>query len=629
MATAVGDLVVRLGGDSRGFDKMTRRAQGGLRRLGSAMRGIPMLGTMLTAGGAVAALAAMTGAAKVQEQAERKLAAVLKATGGAAGFSAKELKKYASELQGVTNYGDEATLNAMAMLATFKDIRGDTFKASTEVMLDMSTVLDQDLKSSAIQLGKALNDPIRGVTALSRVGVSFTEQQKEQIKALQESGDLMGAQSIILRELQSEFGGAARAMADPMVQLKNALGDIGEKIGEEVLPFARILAKDMTDALSNSASAATDANHGFSDFALGVFEAVNALDWLGQKLLAGQIAMSKLIRWNERVKQSWYGEDDTRTSFIENLTRSIRELEKEQTARAASPGWGDSLKKRYEQLQRELDALRNADRAPRDPGGGSAGADAVAATDDAVQSLLDKETTGKAVEGLLDRWQAAVNAFGKTSRQQSLEDLLFEAGPGDSGKIEALRKLDEQLTELEKRAEATKLIDRMLGGDPLAKVEQIRKQLDPFLQTPGAVGDRANQAMDAARQQYLKGIGLNTSKKLSPQEQLAEVSSKIDEAIARGLMTFDEGQRAMANAESAIGKQDDSSDVPRAGAMARGSADAFRAILASGDRGGKKPEQETAKNTRKIATAAADTADAAKELVRQNQNKQLVEIPQA
>ena len=178
---------------------------------------------------------AVTEAANVQEKAERKLQAVLKATGGAAEMSFNELKDYAGALQGVTTYGDEATIAAMSLLATFKEIKGDVFKATTKAALDMSTVMDQDLKSSMIQLGKALNDPVKGLTALSRVGVSFTEAQKEMIAQLVESGDIMSAQGVILQELESEFGGAAEAVRDTfggaVVALSNAWGDLLEEIG--------------------------------------------------------------------------------------------------------------------------------------------------------------------------------------------------------------------------------------------------------------------------------------------------------------------------------------------------------------------------------------------------------------
>ncbi|MBU4133358.1 MAG: phage tail length tape measure family protein [Proteobacteria bacterium] len=173
--------------------------------------------------------------ASVQEAAENKLEAVLKATGNAAGYNLEQLKAMASGLQDVTTVGDETTLAGMAILATFKEIKGEAFEGATKAAMDMSQVMDQDLKSSMVQIGKALNDPIQGLSALSRVGVSFTDDQKNMIKTLQESGDMMGAQKVILAELKSEFGGAAEAasktFAGGLDQAKNALGDTKEEMG--------------------------------------------------------------------------------------------------------------------------------------------------------------------------------------------------------------------------------------------------------------------------------------------------------------------------------------------------------------------------------------------------------------
>src|SRR6185295_7300572 len=95
----------------------------------------------------------------------------------------------------------------------------------------------QDAKTSSLQLGKALNDPIKGVTALSRAGVSFTQQQKDQIKALVESGNLLGAQKIILKEVGTEFGGAAAAAASPVDKLKVVWGNLLEDLGTRALPL--------------------------------------------------------------------------------------------------------------------------------------------------------------------------------------------------------------------------------------------------------------------------------------------------------------------------------------------------------------------------------------------------------
>lgn len=174
-------------------------------------------------------------AARRQVEAETRLAAVLKATGGAAGFSADQLKAHAAALQGATTFGDEAVLEFQAVLATFRNVAGDSFKQATELALDMATVMGTDLNSAGVQLGKALNDPKEGISALTRVGVSFTEQQKAQIKAMQDAGNMAGAQKVILDELRGEFGGAAAAMAKTpfgrMTQLWNAFGDTMEQVG--------------------------------------------------------------------------------------------------------------------------------------------------------------------------------------------------------------------------------------------------------------------------------------------------------------------------------------------------------------------------------------------------------------
>jgi hypothetical protein len=195
----------------------------------------------------VAAFGLAFKASEEQAKAEAKLNAVLKATGGIAGITAGHVKNLASELQQVTTFGDEVTISAANVLLTFKNLRNevgegnDIFDRTTKAMLDMSVALDQDLKSSAVQLGKALNDPIQGVSALTRVGVTFTEQQKEQIRTLQESGDLLGAQKIILAELESQFQGTAAAVAQTaggqMKQALNALGDAGEQVGAAIAPM--------------------------------------------------------------------------------------------------------------------------------------------------------------------------------------------------------------------------------------------------------------------------------------------------------------------------------------------------------------------------------------------------------
>ena len=234
---------------------------GGLRDLGLGALGI---GTAFdTVKGAVEGL---LGPAIDAQQVATQTAAVLKSTGEAAGLSADDISGMAGELSKLTPFEDEAIQSAENLLLTFTGIGKEVFPQATETVLDMSQALGQDLKSSSVQLGKALNDPIKGITALSRVGVSFTDEQKEQIKTLQESGDMMGAQGIILAELNKEFGGAAKAAGQTfggqMVILQTAVGNVAEAIGgplikglsagaTAILPFVTAFADELPGAIDS------------------------------------------------------------------------------------------------------------------------------------------------------------------------------------------------------------------------------------------------------------------------------------------------------------------------------------------------------------------------------------------
>ena len=177
---------------------------------------------------------------KEQLQVSAQTDAVLKSTGGAAGQSAEQILAMADALKHNSLFADDAIQSGENLLLTFTNIGGDVFPAATQAMADMSQALGQDLGTSAIQLGKALNDPIAGISALSRVGVSFTEEQKETIKTMVEAGDVAGAQGVILAELSNEFGGSAKAASDAagaQATLDDKMDDLNDTIGEKLLPI--------------------------------------------------------------------------------------------------------------------------------------------------------------------------------------------------------------------------------------------------------------------------------------------------------------------------------------------------------------------------------------------------------
>ncbi len=204
------------------------------------------LGALAVGGAAVAgAFALATKEAMESQKVIAQTNAVIKSTGGAAGVSAKQVQDLAKALQTSTEYTDEQTMEGENLLLTFTKIGKDVFPAATETMLDMSAALGQDMKSSAIQLGKALNDPVQGITALRRVGVSFTDEQQKMIDKLVASGDVLGAQKMILKELQTEFGGSAKAAGQTfggqLAILKNRVMEVFEGVGMSLLPILQTL----------------------------------------------------------------------------------------------------------------------------------------------------------------------------------------------------------------------------------------------------------------------------------------------------------------------------------------------------------------------------------------------------
>jgi hypothetical protein len=196
---------------------------------------------LVAAGGALVAMA------EEAARADAELKRTFDSMGAAAFTTVDALKATQKELQSTTTFADEEISHLQSVLLTFGNVTGDAFDRATEAALDMSALLGQDLQASAIQLGKALNDPITGLTALRRVGVSFTEQQKDQIKVMTEAGDVAAAQGIILSEVERQFGGAAEALAQTaggqLKQALNELGDAGEEFGAVLLPVLADVAR--------------------------------------------------------------------------------------------------------------------------------------------------------------------------------------------------------------------------------------------------------------------------------------------------------------------------------------------------------------------------------------------------
>lgn len=172
--------------------------------------------------------------------------AVLASTAGVAGVTASGVDRLARSLMNKSSVNRNLIRSEEDVLLTFTNVRNvvgqgnDVFDHATRATLDLSVALKEDLKDASIQVGKALNDPVRGITALRRVGVQFSNDQVALIKHMVATNNVIGAQKLILQELDREFGGSAKALGDSfpgqLAKARQHLLELGAAIVNDFTP---------------------------------------------------------------------------------------------------------------------------------------------------------------------------------------------------------------------------------------------------------------------------------------------------------------------------------------------------------------------------------------------------------
>lgn len=419
--------------------------------------------------------------AREQAKAEAQLEQALRSTGFAAGFNARELKALASELQGTTNFGDEATIRAEALLLTFTNIR-ETLPDATRIVLDMSEALDQGLKESSIQVGKALNEPITGVTALRRVGVQFSDEQERVIKSLAETGRLAEAQQLILAELNKEFGGSAAAAREAdggFVALSNSFGDLREQLGflvtdlNQASGFTENLAKNI-DFLGSSIQS-TRVNLGFGD--------------LEEQVKAAEFELNRLIDTQKRLEEGQPAFTGPGTSVGRLLF-------------AAQPDELEAPIEAARQKLADLEAQLNAQQAEEEATA-KANADLADSYDDVADATDDASNATKAYANAINQAQDIQRSFARQqednarqlARQQAdaardlarenedaARDLARQAAEIERKRLESIADLNEQFNEdlMNLESDAAKDAERQREDDHRQRIraqEDLHRQL--------------------------------------------------------------------------------------------------------------------------------------------------------
>lgn len=217
---------------------------GGLKGIASGLSQIGAEGAVAGAGvvAAVAAVKSLVDAGRDQERAGRITQAVIQSTGGAAGVTSKQVQDLATSLSLVSGVQDETIESGENVLLTFRQVRNeagegnDVFTRASKDALDLSAAYGLELPQSMKVLGKALADPLTGMNNLRRAGVILTDQQKKQITAFVKQGDVLSAQKVILKEFETEFGGAAAASADSFSLFNVRIQEAKESLGTALIP---------------------------------------------------------------------------------------------------------------------------------------------------------------------------------------------------------------------------------------------------------------------------------------------------------------------------------------------------------------------------------------------------------
>lgn len=155
----------------------------------------------------------------------------------------KRLSDYASEQEKLTGVDGEVIKLTQAKLLTFgnlaksANVLGGSFDRATKAAMDMAAAGFGTAEGNAVQLGKALNDPIKGINSLTKSGITFTEEEKKKIEVLVKSNKMLEAQDLVLKAIEIQVGGTAEATGTSSDKMRRAFESISEEIGAYLLPL--------------------------------------------------------------------------------------------------------------------------------------------------------------------------------------------------------------------------------------------------------------------------------------------------------------------------------------------------------------------------------------------------------
>ena len=466
----------------------------------------------------------------------------LERLGGSAGVSVEGLQAFASDLGDATLTSEEAVLRAARVLTSFTNIVGSRFERTIVIAQDLAETIGGDLEQQIISLGKAVNDPVKGVTALADAGIQFTDSQRELIKSLVESGRLLEAQDVILNELQVQYGGTGEAAAQG---LAGAL----DTLGEEANDLRRIFGEQLQESLTDLTNLITENIQSFEDLSQAA----------GDAAAGGLLALLSTLEALGQLSAPFVREVDIEGLGVVRLSEELRQA---RDAFIEAGGAAEEFDDRIGIALRDFQDLRQN----LLPGGilTFSDEDQLAALRQ-ITPLLDQITAARqeqaSAEQSLDeqRKRAAEEALDQAKRQEAAErnaaeqreDSAASAAQATEAALEASRSAVEELTNLEEEL-GVEAVEKVRDARIKAIEDTEKANLDRIDKEASAEEAAINERFDAEIAAVRRRIEIERTAEKEALEQRSETDRLLaNELDKRNANTAEE----LAAVEAAIAEE--------------------------------------------------------------------------
>ena len=496
---------IRLEGDAKGANKAIKSTETRFQKLGKTIK-TSALAQVAAIGGVVLALRSMVRgigasieAAKVQEDAINALDGALADLGPSADKVSKALQEQAAALQLVTRFGDEETIQAQALLASFVK-EEDAIKAATVATMDLAEAKGFSLVSAADLVSKTLGS---STNALTRYGIEVTGVvgSTERLTSLTEN-------------IAKVFGGRAQKATETfsgkVTQLSNAFGDMQEAIGQSITENDKM--GDSIDDLKQTIVEVTPQVAALAEHIVGIsVESLNALARLGQLTVAINTLGDTTGAFVDKAEfaEAALRAQAARTAILAEITRLLASVV------------GQSA----EEFEKQGNAMLKA----------------LGFTEDYSDAISDAAANLKALEDAAKESATAMEKLGDSLDQVTSAELSAE------------------ILEIETNLEAVRVTTGGIGPEferleqiATAKIESIRTRIDGLGDGLGDTGKALDGVGDSASDAGDQFDELGTSVQGTTDALSRQATQALTTAKALGVLTGVQETLALAQARTAL-----------------------------------------------------------------------------